>query len=404
MRFSKPLASRSLRLPTLSPDWRPSHNRPVEREQQILEAAHEAGFDLAGLAPFRAPRDLDRYRAWLAAGHHASMDWLAEVQGLIEDPRRFAPEGRTLLAVGVGHARAAVELEGGGRIARYAAGRDYHNWLRKRLRKLARTLVQRGLVGGARSLVDDGPLMERSHAAEAGLGFASKAANLLHPRFGPWFFLGELVLDTELTPTAPPLPAGSCGTCTACIDACPTGALVAPGQLDARRCLSWATIEAREPLERDLRGQLGEWAFGCDICSEVCPWGEGVATQEARFPTSPAVEGSTLLSWLRLDPRPGAFEERFEGTPLRRPGREGLTTNAALVLGNRPADGAGPALRVVLEEDPSARAREAAAWSLAHGYGEDAGTRAAVERAAAREGDADAARGMRASLDETGRS
>lgn len=397
------MASRGLRLRPLPPARARSHNRRVGHEQQILEAAHEAGFDLAGLAPFRAPRDLDRYRAWLAAGHHASMDWLAQVQDLLEDPRRFAPEGRTLLAVGVGHARAAVELEGGGRIARYAAGRDYHNWLRKRLRKLARTLVQRGLVGGARSLVDDGPLMERSHAAEAGLGFASKAANLLHPRFGPWFFLGELVLDVELTPTAPPLPAGSCGTCTACIDACPTGALVGPGQLDARRCLSWATIEARAPLDRDLRGQLGEWAFGCDVCSEVCPWGEGVATQEARFPTSAAVEGSTLLSWLRLDTRPGAFEERFEGTPLRRPGREGLTTNAALVLGNRPADGAAPALRVVLEEDPSARAREAAAWSLAHGYREDAGTRAAVERAAAREADEEAARGMRASLDETGR-
>lgn len=375
----------------------------VEREQQILEAAHEAGFDLAGLAPFHAPPDLERYRAWIEAGHHASMGWLAEVQPLLEDPRRFAPEGRTLLAVGVGHARAGVELEGGGRIARYAAGRDYHNWLRKRLRKLARTLVERGLVGGARSLVDDGPLMERSHAEEAGLGFASKAANLLHPRFGPWFFLGELVLDIELSPTAPPLPAGSCGTCTACLDACPTDALIAPGQLDARRCISWATIEAREALPRELRAGLADWAFGCDVCSEVCPWGDGVPTQEERFPTSAAVEGSTLLSWLTLDPEPGAFEARFEGSPLRRPGRAGLATNAALVLGNRPQDGALPALRVVLEEDVSPRVREAAAWSLAHGYGADAGARTAVERAAARDRDPEAARGMRASLDETAR-
>lgn len=371
----------------------------MDDRARVLELAHAEGFELAGLAPFRAARALDKYRRWIAEGRHASMDWLARVLPELEDPLSWAPEGRSLLVVGKSHARPALHLEGGGRVARYAAGRDYHNTVRRSLRKLARKLREEGLIGGARSLVDDSPLFERSHAEEAGLGFASKAANLLHPDLGPWFFLGELILDVDLSPTGTTPPTGSCGTCTACLDACPTGALVSPGELDARRCISWATIEERGPVPHELREDLGEWVFGCDVCSEVCPWGKDAAEGSPGPPEHPAVEGATLLSLLQLDPDPAAFGKTFEGSPLRRAGREGLAANAALVLGNVAADGAAPHLAIALHEDPSAKVREAAAWSLLRGFGEETTHVSQVEQALRAEVDPTARAGMRRSLE-----
>ena len=180
--------------------------------ETALEVARRVGFDLAGLAPLRPPRDAGRFEQWLSAGHHADMDWLERNRDRITDPRALlGGRSGTMLVVGLAHARAAVELPGGGRVARYAAGRDYHNVLGRLLRKLRRGLIEAGLLAESdrtRSVVDAGPVLERSHAAEAGLGFPSKAANLLHPRFGPWFFLGEILIPTELEPTGAP-PAGS---------------------------------------------------------------------------------------------------------------------------------------------------------------------------------------------------
>lgn len=373
----------------------------MSQADDILEMALEAGFDLAGLTPFRAPREADQYRSWIEQGRHASMGWLEDNLPVIEDPRLFVPQGRTLLMVGLSHARPPLELPGGGRVARYAAGRDYHNWMGKRLKRLARQLVAVGLVEGARSGVDAVPLLERSHAEEAGLGFASKAANLLHPHLGPWFFLGELVLEIDLPPTPAPLPAGSCGTCTACLDACPTGALVAPGELDAQLCLSWATIEQRGSVPHELREGMGDWVFGCDICSEVCPWGEGVPTQEERFGLHSGISGGSLVDWLRLDPDPEVFKQRFLGSALRRAGRVGLSANSALVLGNRPSEEGRDALRAALVEDPSPKVRESAAWGLLRGHGEDEGVRARVEEALSKEPDPAARDAMRFSIERT---
>lgn len=374
----------------------------MSQADDILEMALAAGFDLAGLTPFRAPRQAPEYRSWVEQGRHATMGWLEANLPVIEDPSRFVPAGRTLLMVGLSHARPALELEGGGRVARYAAGRDYHNWMKKRLQRLARQLVAKGLVDGARSGVDAVPLMERSHAEEAGLGFASKAANLLHPRLGPWFFLGELVLEIDLPPTPAPLPAGSCGTCTACLDACPTGALVAPGELDARLCLSWATIEQRGSVPHELRRDLGDWVFGCDICSEVCPWGEGVPSQEDRFGLHPGVAGKSLVDWLLLDPDPETFKQQFLGSALRRAGRVGLSANSALVLGNRPSESGRAALETALENDPSPKVRESAAWGLLRGHGEDHGVGDLVDQARIREQDPEARAAMERSLEQEG--
>ena len=364
----------------------------MDRAAQVLELAREEGFDLAGIAPLRPPRDAARFERWLDAGHHADMRWLERNRERITDPRRVLPEGKSILVVGSGHARPAVRLAGGGKVARYAAGRDYHNVLGRRLRRLTRRLEESGLARRARTIVDAGPLLERSHAAEAGLGFLSRAANLLHPRFGPWFFLGELLLDVELSPTPTP-PAGSCGTCTACIDACPTAAIREPGLVDANLCLSYHTIENRGVVPHALRRDLGEWVFGCDVCSEVCPWGSSAPDASDAWGTHPSVREGRLVDWLRRPPE--RFAEDFSGSPLRRPHREGLARNAALALGNARLDEGQSALLASLEEDPSPLVREACFWALSAGYGADAGVGTALARAWKREPDPEARMGMR---------
>lgn len=346
----------------------------------VLEMALDAGFDLAGVAPIRPPRDAEHFERWLASDHHAGMEWLARNADRITNPGQILPAGRSMLVVGLGHSRPAVTLEDGARIARYAAGRDYHNLIGKRLRKLVARLRREGLASDARSIVDAGPLLERSHAEEAGLGFLSKAANLLHPTFGPWFFLGEVLLDTELEPTTEAMPAGSCGTCTACIDACPTSAIVEPGSIDSRLCISYWTIEHRGSVPEELREPVGEWAFGCDICSEVCPWGNKAPDLGDRYGLHPSLEGTSLVDWLepRTDEEHAA---RFEGSPLRRPGREGLARNAAMGLAVRPSEGGLLALIHALEHDPSPVVRETAAWALGQGHASDARAREALSRA-----------------------
>ena len=362
----------------------------MDEGARIVELALEAGFDLAGIAPLRPPRAAGRFEAWLAAGHHAGMSWLERDRGRITDPRRVLPEGRSLLVVGMGFARPAVALPAGARVARYAAGRDYHNRMGKLLAKLARRLVGLGLSGSTRAIVDAGPLLERSHAAEAGLGFESKAANLLHPRLGPWFFLGELLVDRELEPTPTP-PAGSCGTCTACLDACPTAAIREPGVVDARLCISYHTIENRGPVPHALRPAVRDWAFGCDVCSEVCPWGLRAPDASAGFGTHAAVAGRDLLDWLRVGEE--AFGELFRGSPLQRARRAGLARNAALALSASPSDAGREGLLEALG-DPEALVREAAFWSLSQAHGSERGVARALERALGGESDPEALRGM----------
>jgi len=360
------------------------------KAREVLDLALELGFDLAGIAPLRPPQAGRRFQGWLAAGHHADMRWLEEQAERILDPRLSLAGGRSLLAVGLGHARSSVELPGGGRVARYAAGRDYHNVLGRKLRRLAGALRSRGLLGEWKKVVDAGPLLERSHAAEAGLGFESKAANLLHPRFGPWFFLGELLLDVELEPTTAP-PAGSCGTCTACLTACPTGAILEAGVVDARLCLSYQTIENRGPVPHELRASLGGWVFGCDVCSEVCPWGKDAPDASARFGLAPAIAEGRLSDWVGQSP--ALFAERFAGSPVQRTGRDGLARNAALALGSLPSEAGREALVLALG-DPSPLVREAAFWSLARAHRGEQRVEAALQRAFEAEPDDVARAGM----------
>ncbi len=371
--------------------------------ERILELAREHGFDLAGLAPLAPPPDADRFEAWLEAGRHADMTWLERNRARILDPRKVVEGPGTILVLGVGHARGPVGGPDGSRIARYAAGRDYHNVVGKQLKRLTARLRAEGLLREdrrARGIVDAGPVLERSHAARAGLGSPSKAANLLHPDFGPWFFLAELLLQGELEPTAADAAPASgrggeqggrgphpvCGTCTACIDACPTSAIVAPGQVDARRCISYQTIENRGSIPRELRADHGAWVFGCDVCSEVCPYGRGEhpPALAERFGLHRAVGEGDLVTWLTLDEP--AWDALTLGSPLRRARRAGLARNAAIVLGNVPSEGGRRALLRALT-DKAATVREAAGWALARAHGESPAVRSALEGARGRETD-----------------
>ena len=249
-----------------------------------------------------------------------------------------------------------------GRISRYAWGEDYHRWLLSRLEALVQRIVAQAGPFPYRCYVDTGPLLERAWAQAAGLGWVGKNACLLHPCLGSYLFLGVALLGVDLEPT--PLSAfPTCGCCTRCLEACPTGALIAPGLVDARRCLAYLTIEHRGPIPEPLRPAVGEWLFGCDLCQEVCPWNRRPLAVHATE-TPPPGATLSLPELLALDE--AGFRARFRVTPLWRATRAGLARNAALVLGNRGDPAAMPALRQAATHDPDEVVREQAAWSLSH--------------------------------------
>ncbi|HTF91156.1 MAG TPA: tRNA epoxyqueuosine(34) reductase QueG [Planctomycetota bacterium] len=373
----------------------------MSKTERAIELAREAGFDLAGISPCTPPPDAARFESWLDHGYHAGLDYLAADRERIVDPRRLLPSGKSILVVGFAHSRPAVDLAergipGGGRVARYAAGRDYHNRMLKMLRKLARGLKKEGLGDRRRPVADAGPVLERSHAARAGIGFLSKAANLLHPRFGPWFFLGELLIDSELEPTPTP-PKGSCGTCRLCIDACPTSAILEPGLVDAGKCLSYHSIESHQLAPREIRERTGPWAFGCDVCSEVCPWGRAAPDTSRTWGDSSSLVEGGLLKWLaESEARP----TWADATALRRPGPDGLARNAAIALAAQPSEVGREGLLRALASHASPMVRASAAWSLGRAHRQDSGVRAALETAADREPDPEASRDMRLTLDQ----
>jgi epoxyqueuosine reductase len=254
-------------------------------------------------------------------------------------------------------------MQGGSpKVARYARGADYHNVLRERLNQLLAWVQQQVPDCKGRGVVDTAPLLERDFARRAGLGWFGKNTMLLNKKLGSYFFLGALLLDLELTPDSPH-ETRHCGTCTACLDACPTEAFVAPGVLDSRRCISYLTIELRGPIREELRQPMGNWIFGCDICQEVCPW-----NRKAPFATEPALQPRADLE--NVDPlellaiSEEEFRQRFRGTALLRTKRRGLVRNVAIALGNSGNPNALPALQRALA-DPDPLIQEAAAWAIA---------------------------------------
>lgn len=329
----------------------------------LTEMALESGFDLVGFAPAAPGRDGDRFLAWLDAGRQGSMDYLARNRDRVLSPQTLLPGVGGAVALGFDYTRSRFEVSGGGRVARYAVGRDYHRALAGRLRELRRRLVADGANDADFRLgVDAIPFLERSLAMRAGIGFLAKSSGIIHARRGPWLLLAELLTTSELPQSAP--APGSCGTCTRCLTACPTHAFVGPFELDARRCLSYTTIEHRGLVDRELRFAQGEWLFGCDICIEVCPYTSRATPRDPSPDLAPheALESYDLVGVLELDAE--SWDRDWTATAIRRATRTGLRRNAATVLGNLGDEGAAPSLVAALE-DPDGVVRASAGWALA---------------------------------------
>jgi epoxyqueuosine reductase len=335
-------------------------------EDALKQQARALGFELVGVAPATPADGFDRLRDWLARGFAGDMHYMERHADARRHPSAVLPQVRSVVMVGmnylVGDAGRETLPPGHGRVARYARGADYHDVLRQRLNRLLAWLQAERPGCRGRGVVDTAPLLERDFARRAGLGWFGKNTMLLNKRLGSYFFLGALLVDLELQPD-PPFTAAHCGTCTACLDACPTGAFAGPGLLDARRCVSYLTIELRAPVPENLRPGLGDWVFGCDVCQEVCPWNRKAPRGgEAALGGRKEYVSLDLIEVLGLGEE--EFRRRFRGTALMRTKRRGLLRNAVLALGNAGDPAALPALRRALE-DPEPLVRGAAAWAIA---------------------------------------
>jgi epoxyqueuosine reductase len=337
---------------------------PLRIEQQLKQWALDAGFHRAGIARLGPSSRGEAFESWLEAGGHAAMSYLERRREVRLDPRGLLEGARSALCVALQYHPLTGEEEVEGdlwpRVARYARGEDYHRVMERRLRRLGDRIEEAFPGSRTRTYVDTGPILERELAENAGLGVAGKNTNLLHPEEGSWFLLGELLLTLDLEPDAG--FSDLCGSCTACLDACPTGALPEPYRLDSSLCISYWTIEHRGSIPGEIRPLLGEWVFGCDICQEVCPVnGEPAPATEARLglPQKRRELGLADLLGLQRDD----YVERFRHSPMKRSKLEGLQRNAAVAMGNRGDSSYVEPLGQALREAP-AMVREHAAWAL----------------------------------------
>jgi epoxyqueuosine reductase len=331
---------------------------------RVKAIARDEGFDLVGLARADAPPDLAFFGEWVARGHAGEMDYLTSQVAKRSDLRVAFPWARSVVCAGLQydtpHPYSTAAPPDRGWLSRYAWGDDYHDVMRALLdRVLARLRAEAGPLE-ARVYVDTGPIAEKAWAAAAGVGSWGKNGCLLHPEHGSWFFLGEIVTDLDL-PSDAPRP-DLCGSCTACLEACPTGALVAPYVLDATRCISYLTIEVKGGIPGDRRAGLGRHVFGCDICQDVCPWNRRRRHRGgAAFEPRPGAVAPELDELARLDDE--SFRDRFRRSPVQRAKRRGLLRNVAIALGNAGGAGRRPVLeRLAGDTDPVVR--EHAAWAL----------------------------------------
>ncbi len=330
--------------------------------QELKTLARELGFARAGVARAeKLEEEGKRLREWLAAGRHASMGWMESTAEVRCDPRvpQMVEHASSVMVLATPYGRGrALDGPAGGRIAAYAVGRDYHRVLGKRLRRLERVLRSRGFA--ARASVDSKPVFERAWAQRAGIGFVGKNCCLIVPGIGSQVFLSCVVTTAKLVADKP--MAGRCGRCTLCLTQCPTSAFVSPRQLDARRCVSYLTIEHRGSVPEHLREGIGGWVFGCDECQDVCPYNHSRHQEEGDGAFAPGERWDVELGAL-LEMTDAEFDDWSRGSPVRRTGLAGLARNAALVLGNR---GGRTHLRVLnraAENHPHESVREASRWA-----------------------------------------
>ncbi len=303
-----------------------------ERRRVLEREARRLGFSEVRIAAVSPTPRIAAYADWLELGFHGEMSWMATGLDPRRDPRELLPSCRSVVVLAVDYGHEAPPDPGGltGRVSRYAWGRDYHNAVGKRLRNLQRRLREHWPGLRSRTFVDNGPVLERAWAEQSGLGFIGKNNMVILPGQTSYFFLGVLLVDQELPPDLP-ITVDHCGTCARCIERCPTSAFPAPHSLDARRCISYLTIENTGEIPEELRPLLGRWLFGCDACQDPCPH-----VRLGRRPAHP--DFAPVNAWLDLpallDSSDDALIQRFEGTPLRRAAPWRLRRNALVVLGN----------------------------------------------------------------------
>ena len=338
---------------------------------ELIAQAESLGFALCRIAPCVAPPHAAEFRAWLEDGRAGEMAWLGRNADRRTDPQQVLPGVRSVVVLAMNYRNAECGMRNAEwdaaattprlpfQIARYAWGDDYHDIIAPKLRTLDAWLTVRG--GRQRCYVDTGPVLERDFAALAGAGWHGKSTMLIHPQLGAWFFLAEILTTLDLAPDAP-LP-DRCGKCTRCITACPTGAITAPHQLDARRCISYLTIELKGSIPEELRPLLGDRIYGCDDCAAACPWNRFAQTAtETAFAAREFVHGWTLRDFLALDD--DAFRTLFKKSPIKRIKRRGFLRNVCTALGNTGTDDDLPALARAAQ-DPEPLIAEHAVWAMA---------------------------------------
>ncbi|MFN2253823.1 MAG: tRNA epoxyqueuosine(34) reductase QueG [Candidatus Promineifilaceae bacterium] len=344
---------------------------------ELIARAHRLGFDFVGVSAASPARRLDAYLEWVKEGRHGEMGYMARPDRVErrQDPQVILPGVKSIISVGLSYSTMKLPPQiandpARGRISNYAWGLDYHDVMEPRLEELAAWLGGKDAAAKHRIYVDTGAILERDHAETAGLGFTGKNTMLIAPRGGSWLFLGELLTTMSIPPTPPPVMP-SCGSCRRCLDACPTGAFPAAYELDARRCISYLTIELKGWIPRDLRPLMGNWIYGCDICQDVCPFNRfaKTATEPAFQPHNLDAMAPPLVDILALDE--AQFNERFANSPIKRIKRGRLLRNACVAAGNWGDTAAVPALANLLT-DPEPLIRGHAAWALSRIGGGDA--------------------------------
>jgi epoxyqueuosine reductase len=306
---------------------------------EIKRQARKAGFDLCGIAPAEPSAYRDYYRQWLDEGRSGSMHWMEGRFDERTDPGVYVPGARSIICVAMNYhvalePVAAEEQPHHGKVARYALGDDYHELMKKRLHALADWIRQQRPEAVTRACVDTAPVMEKEMAARAGIGWIGKNTLVIHPQIGSWVLLGEVITTLALPADEPAVDR--CGTCQRCLEACPTDALTAPYQMDARQCISYLTIERREEIAPALAPQVGEWVYGCDICQEVCPWNRK-APEAAEPALTPRFPSGTLDLRQVLQWEAETYRRTLKGSAMKRVKLPVLQRNAALVLANRQA-------------------------------------------------------------------
>ena len=335
--------------------------------QQIHQCANELGFELVGITPAAESETIALYRQWIENGYAGKMRYLERHLPLKTDVRQLLAEAKSVISLAINYytldpPKPLAVDPARGQISRYAWGDDYHDVIRQRLSVFIDFIKQTAETElKTRVCVDTAPIIEREYAQKAGLGWIGKNTNLIHWRSGSWYFLAEVLINIALESDTPAV-RGSCGTCTRCIEACPTDAIIEPNVLDSRRCISYLTIELKEAIPKALRPKIGNLIFGCDICQEVCPWNsKAVPTDEPAFQPRAGNFAPKLLSLIGMTQQ--EFSRRFKGSPIKRAKRRGFLRNVLVAIGNWGDRRAVPALKDALTDDEPL-VRSHAAWAL----------------------------------------